>query len=169
MISHMTPLGRRPAIIARSMLASVCPARLNTPPSLPTIGNIWPGRARSLDCVRSFISARMVFDLSKAEIPVVVFSFASTLIVKFVSCKLELRLSMGSSSSSFERSLVIETQISPRPSFAIKLIVSGLTNSDAMTRSPSFSRSSLSITIIGLPIFISSTAESIELNFKSYS
>ena len=67
------------------MLASVCPERLSTPPFLPTIGKICPGLERSSATVLSSINALTVSNLSKADIPVVVFFLASTLIVKFVS------------------------------------------------------------------------------------
>ena len=39
-ISTITPAGSSPASLARSMEASVCPARLNTPPSLAFNGKI---------------------------------------------------------------------------------------------------------------------------------
>ncbi len=32
-ISHSTPAGYMPAALTRSMVASVCPARFNTPPA----------------------------------------------------------------------------------------------------------------------------------------
>ena len=47
-ISHSTPAGSRPARRARSTVASVCPARRSTPPSLATSGNKWPGRTKSV-------------------------------------------------------------------------------------------------------------------------
>ena len=84
-ISHITPLGLSPASLARSMLASVWPALLKTPPSFPTIGKMCPGLAKSLSFDFSSMMTLMVSNLSKAEIPVVVFFEASTLIVKFVS------------------------------------------------------------------------------------
>ena len=43
MTSQITPAGNRPAIVARSTAASVCPARRRTPPSLAFNGNTWPG------------------------------------------------------------------------------------------------------------------------------
>ena len=46
--------------------------------------------------------------------------------------------------SSSQRSGVSDRQISPRPWVAMKLIASGVTNSAAIVRSPSFSRSSSS-------------------------
>ena len=46
-ISHSSPAGYRPASWQRSMVASVWPARLSTPPSRAISGLMWPGRARS--------------------------------------------------------------------------------------------------------------------------
>ena len=54
-------------------------------------------------------------------------------------------------SSSSRRSSVIGMQIRPRPCLAMKLMTSGVTFSAAMVRSPSFSRSSSSTTMIIRP------------------
>ena len=107
----------------------------------------------------------MVTDLSNAEMPVVVFSFASTLTVKFVLWRPEFLFSITSRSNCSALSSVRDTQIKPRPSFAIKFIASGVANSDAITRSPSFSLSSLSITITGFPSAMSLRMSATELNF----
>ena len=37
--SQITPAGNMPAIVARSTAASVCPARIKTPPSFARRGN----------------------------------------------------------------------------------------------------------------------------------
>ena len=63
----------------RSIAASVCPERRNTPPCLARSGNICPGRPKSNGLVSGFTSAWIVLALSKAEIPVVQpFPFKST-------------------------------------------------------------------------------------------
>ena len=59
------------------------------------------------------------------------------------------------------RSSVIGMQIRPRPCFAMKLMASGVIFSAAIVRSPSFSRSSSSTTMIILPSRIASIASSI--------
>src|ERR1022692_345973 len=56
------------------------------------------------------------------------------------------------------RSSVIARQTRPRPYFAMKLMVSGVTFSAASVKSPSFSRSSSSTTTIIRPLRISSMA-----------
>ncbi|MNW21454.1 hypothetical protein D3C71_2223880 [compost metagenome] len=45
--STSTPAGSRPASIARSLAASVWPARLSTPPGCDISGKMWPGWTRS--------------------------------------------------------------------------------------------------------------------------
>ena len=65
----------------------------------------------------------------------------------------------GKSNSSHLLS-VKDKQISPLPYLAIKFIASGVANSAATTKSPSFSLSSSSVKIINLPCFISSIASS---------
>src|ERR1700722_5008887 len=57
--------------------------------------------------------------------------------------------------------------MSPRPCLAMKLIASGVTNSAASVRSPSFSRSSSSTTTTIRPAFISSTASITLANIPS--
>ncbi len=65
-------------------MASVCPARTRTPPSLARNGNICPGRARSSGLVFGSIIVFIVLALSAAEMPVVTPRFASTETVKAV-------------------------------------------------------------------------------------
>ena len=48
----MTAAGSRPARRARSQPASVCPARVSTPPGCAISGKMWPGWRRSLGCAR---------------------------------------------------------------------------------------------------------------------
>src|SRR6185369_11226670 len=65
---------------------------------------------------------------------------------------------MGPRRRSSSRSSVIARQTNPRPYFAMKLMASGVMDSAAMVRSPSFSRSSSSTTTIMRPARISSIA-----------
>jgi hypothetical protein len=60
--------------------------------------------------------------------------------------------------SSSSRSPTMGTQISPRPYLAMKFTASGVAASAAITRSPSFSRSSSSTTTSIRPCRISSMA-----------
>ena len=80
----MTAAGMSPAIRARSIEASVWPARLRTPPFRARSGNVCPGRSRSCGFVRGSTSVRTVWARSAAEMPVVVFPRASTETVKAV-------------------------------------------------------------------------------------
>ena len=163
--SQMTPAGKRPARRARSMAASVCPARSRTPPGRARSGNMCPGLSRSSGRVLGSIATRTVCARSAAEMPVVVPCFASIGTQKAVPnfalfCSSPTISGMRSSSS---RSAVIGRQMRPRPKRAMKLIASGVTFSAAIVRSPSFSRSSSSTTTIIFPARKSSIASDIEL------
>ena len=70
-ISTKTPAGFIPASLARSIAASVWPVRRRTPPGFAFKGKICPGLPSSSGFVSGSTNARMVFDLSLAEIPVV--------------------------------------------------------------------------------------------------
>ena len=90
---------------------------------------------------------------------------ASTLTVKAVSCKLVFFCCIGSKSNFCDLDFDTEIQIRPLPSLAIKLIFEGVIASDAITKSPSFSLSSLSRTTTIPPALISLIAEEILSNF----
>ena len=128
MISQITPDGLRPARRARSIAASVWPTRSSTPPRLAFSGNTWPGwttsRGRDLGSIATWI----VRARSCAEIPVVTPSRASIETVKAVSNGDSFFAAIRSSPSSSQRSDVSARQIRPRPSFAMKLIASGVAN-----------------------------------------
>ena len=70
----------------------------------------------------------MVSHLSFVEIPVVVFFAASTLTVKFVSCRLVLFFAIVSKFKDLDFSSVIDTQINPLASFTMKFTASGVIN-----------------------------------------
>src|SRR5262245_46604172 len=86
---------------------------------------------------------------------------ASTLTVNAVPRGAVLSETIIPTCSSSRRSPRTGTQISPRPYLAMKFTASGVTLSAAMTRSPSFSRSSSSTTTRIRPARISSTPSSI--------
>ena len=138
---------------ARSTAASVCPARTSTPPVRARSGNMWPGRARSAGRVAGSIAASTVAARSAAEMPVRrtcawLRSARRTPCSNARACS---ALTISGMSSSSSRSGVIDRQIRPRPYLAMKLIASGVTFSAAIVRSPSFSRSSSSTTMIIRP------------------
>ena len=70
--SHRTPAGYKPAAETRSMVASVWPARFNTPPGRYRRGKMCPGRFSSAAWVWGSMRAWIVDARSSAEIPVVV-------------------------------------------------------------------------------------------------
>src|SRR4051812_23486642 len=96
--------------------------------------------------------------------PVVTPSRASIVTVNGVSCALSFLAAMSSRSSSSQRSGVSARQIQPPACRVMKLIASGVTNCAAMTRSPSFSRSSSSTTTTIRPAAMSSSAASMVAN-----
>src|SRR5579875_242918 len=96
--------------------------------------------------------------------PVVTPSRASIETVNAVSCSDWLRRVIGLRPSCSQRSALSARQIRPRASLAMKLTDSGVTNCAAITRSPSFSRSSPSHTITVRPARMSATASSIVSN-----
>ena len=161
MISQITPAGVSPASRARSTAASVWPVRSSTPPAFALSGNTWPGCTRSRGEAAGSTATAIVRARSAAEMPVVTPSRASIETVKAVSNGDSFLAAIRSRPSSSQRSGVSARQISPRPSRAMKLIVSGVANSAAIVRSPSFSRSSSSQTITMRPARMSSIASSI--------
>ena len=78
-------------------------------------------------------------------------SRASIETVNAVPNGVSLRSVIMRSPSSSQRSPVRQRQMSPRPSFAMKLTASGVANCAAIVRSPSFSRSAASTTTTILP------------------
>ncbi|VVB67745.1 Uncharacterised protein [uncultured archaeon] len=90
--------------------------------------------------------------------PVVVFCRASTDTVKAVPMDSVFWLVMSCKSIARRRSAIMGMQIRPRPRRAMKLMLSGVTISAAIIRSPSFSRFSSSSMITNLPLRTSSMA-----------
>src|SRR5690606_14083830 len=165
MISTMTAAGSQPAIRARSQPASVWPARCSTPPGCAINGNTWPGITISFGLASRATATCTVFARSAAEMPVVTPSAASIEQVKLVPSWVPLRPTINGNSSCSQRSWVSVRQIRPRACLAMKLTASGVTNSAAITRSPSFSRSSSSIRITILPARRSSISSRTLLSF----
>ena len=108
-ISQRTAAGLRPARRARSIDASVWPARTSTPPASARSGNMWPGRARSAGRVRRSTSAATVAARSNAEMPVPPLAM-STETVKAVEWRAVLCATIMSRSSSWSRSALSGTQ-----------------------------------------------------------
>ena len=160
MTSQMTPAGMTPANRARSTLASVWPARSRTPPARALSGKTCPGTTTASEPDPGSIATWIVRARSCAEVPVVTPSRASIETVNAVSNGDSFLADMRSSPSSSQRSGVSARQMMPRASLAMKLIASGVANCAAITRSPSFSRSSPSQTTIILPSRMSSRASS---------
>ena len=159
--SQITPAGVRPARRARSTLASVWPVRSSTPPSLARSGNMWPGTTMSRGPESGSIATWIVWARSWAEMPVLTPPAASIVTVKAVCSGASFLAAIRFRPSRSQRSAVSARQISPRASLAMKLTASGVANCAAITRSPSFSRSSPSQTTTMRPRRISSIASSI--------
>ena len=160
MISQMTAASLRPAMRHRSTLPSVCPARVSTPPFFARRGNTQPGETRSEGFAPSATATRTVWARPAAEMAGNSLLAASMDTVKFVPNLEPLRRVMSGRFSASARSAERERQMSPLPSRDMKLMISGVTNSAAATRSPSFSRSSSSTRMIILPFLRSSRAVS---------
>ena len=156
-ISQQSPLGFNPASTARSTVASVCPVRFKTPPSLASNGNICPGLRKSSGFASSFIAAIAVSERSNADIPVSV-CIPSIDMVNAVWWLSVFCSTICFNPSFWHNSLLIGMQIKPFPWVAIKLIFSGVANSVAQIKSPSFSRSGSSMTMTIFPCLISATA-----------
>ena len=169
MISQMTPAGLSPASRARSSAASVWPARCSTPPARARSGNTWPGCTTSFGPFVGSIATWIVCERSAAEMPVVTPSRASIETVNAVPCGASFFGVIGGSPRSSQRSAVRQRQMRPRPSFAMKLIASGVANCAAIVRSPSFSRSAASTTTTIFPLRMSSIASEIGANEDSCS
>ena len=107
--------GEKPARRARSHPASVCPARVSTPPGCAMSGKICPGWRRSSGRALGDTAVLIVCARSCADIPVVTPSAASMDSVKFVRCAPSVSLTMSGSRSCRQRSRVSVRQMSPRP------------------------------------------------------
>ena len=106
---------------------------------------------------------------SAAEMPVVTpcAAEASTETVNAVFIDSVLSSTICGSSSRSSSSPSMGAQIRPRHSLIMKATISGVAFSAAMTRSPSFSRSSSSTTTTGRPAAMSAMACSIGSSAKS--
>jgi len=160
MTSQITPAGLSPAMRQRSTLPSVWPARMSTPPLLARRGKTWPGVTTSPGFTPSATAVSTVCARSKAEMPVVTPSRASMETVKLVPNLDWFDWAMSGSSRRSIISGAMARQMSPRPYLAMKLMASGVVFSAAMTRSPSFSRSSSSTMMTIRPCRMSSMASS---------
>src|SRR3954454_3572067 len=162
--SQITPAGIRPARRARSTEASVWPVRSSTPPARAFSGCTWPPMTMSSRGLSGSIATCIVCAWSWTLMPVVTPSRASMVTVNGVWCGVSFFADMSSRPSSSQRSGGSARQIQPPAWRVMKLIASGVTNCAAMTRSPSFSRSSSSTTTTILPAAMSSNASSMVEN-----
>ena len=150
--SASTPTGGSPASWHRSMQASVCPERISTPPSLPTSGNTWPGRTKSAPPLLPLASARTLLQRSSAEMPVVRPWRTSTDTVKAVPSGASLSATMGSRCSRLASAGASGAHTMPEVWRMMNAIFSGVHSDAATNRSPSFSRSSSSVTTTISPL-----------------
>ena len=97
---------------------------------------------------------------SADDIPVLMPDAASTATAIAVPCSVVLCFTIIEMPNRSSSSGIIGTQISPRPWVAMKLIFSAVASCAAMTKSPSFSRSSSSTMITIPPRLMASTARS---------
>src|SRR3954449_8819864 len=165
--SQITPAGMSPARRARSIDASVWPVRSSTPPSLAFSGCTWPPTTMSSRPLLGSTASCIVCAWSCTLMPVVTPSRAFIVTVTGVWCGVSFLAAISSRPSSSQRSGVRARQIQPPAWRVMKLIASGVMNCAAMTRSPSFSRSSSSTTTTILPAAMSSSASSMVANVIS--
>ena len=151
MISQITAAGMRPHIWAKSTPASVWPARTSTPPFWARRGKMWPGWTMSSGRAAGETAVWMVSARSAAEIPVEMPWAASMDTVKLVPYCAPLCWVMRGSLSLSTSSSAMGRHTRPRACLIMKLMASGVTNWAAMSRSPSFSRSSASVMMTILP------------------
>ena len=128
------------------MQASVWPERISTPPSLATSGKTWPGRTKSAAPLLPLASARTVLVRSSAEMPVVSPWRTSTDTVKAVPSGASFAATIGSRCRRLASSAESGAQTMPEVWRMMKAIFSGVQSEAATNRSPSFSRSSSSVT-----------------------
>ena len=102
----------------------------------------------------------VVMERSKALMPVVMPSLASTLTVKAVWCFSVLCWACMGNPRASTRSCAMGTQMRPRACVAMKLIFCGVANCPAQTRSTSFSRWGSSVMRMSLPMRRSSITSS---------
>ena len=156
-ISQHRPHSGSPASRIRSTVASVWPLRSRMPFFFAISGNICPGRRKSSGFVSGSTHARAVIPRSSAEIPVVVVLWSIDT-VNAVSWLSVLSITICGNCSFRQISALIGIQIKPFACVAMKLTFSVVAKLAAQIRSPSFSRSSSSVTRIKCPCFSSSRA-----------
>ncbi len=156
--SQITATGGRPARRHRSTAASVWPERVSTPPSRAISGKTWPGRTKSAAPMLPLDRARTVLARCSAEMPVVRPCLTSTVTVKAVPSGASLAATMGARWRRRASAPVIGAQTMPQQLRMMKAIFSVVQCCAATTRSPSFSRSSSSVTTTISPRAIASMA-----------
>ncbi|CDF04406.1 terminase small subunit family protein [Megasphaera elsdenii CAG:570] len=165
MISQHRPTCLSPARRMRSTVASVWPLRVRTPPRLAMSGKLWPGRRKSSGRADSSTHLRAVRARSTAEMPVVVSTWSMET-VKAVSWLSVFSLTIWGRPSLWAYSMLIGMQIRPLPWLAMKFMFSVVQYWAAQMKSPSFSRSGSSVTMMIWPACNSSSASSMVLNLR---
>ena len=160
--SQITPTDGSPASRQRSTAASVWPDRIKTPPSRAIKGKTCPGRTKSVAPILLLASDRTVLLRCSAEMPVVRPCRTSTETVKAVPNGASFCATIGASCSRRASSNVSGAQTIPQQWRIMNAIFSGVHRAAAMTRSPSFSRSSSSVTTTISPREIASIASVVE-------
>src|SRR3954470_10096710 len=156
--SQITPTGGSPASLHRSTAASVWPERISTPPSRAISGKTWPGRTKSPAPILPLARARTVLQRCSAEMPVVRPCLTSTVTVKAVPSGASLDATIGSRCRRRASAPVSGAQTMPQVLRMMNAIFSGVQSEAATMRSPSFSRSSSSVTMTISPAENASTA-----------
>lgn len=156
--SQSTPCGGSPATFIMSIVASVCPGRSNTPPSLATSGNTCPGRLKSSGRAVCAIAAFIVVTRSAAETPVVTPSAASMDTVNAVPYELVFFCTICGSLRESALSFVMQRHTMPLHLRISKAICSEVSVSAGKIRSPSFSLSSSSTIMTPFPCLNDETA-----------
>jgi hypothetical protein len=121
---------------------------------------MWPGWTKSPPVLLGSASRRIVRARSAALMPVVMPSAASTVTVKSVRKASRFSGTMLSRPSWWAMSSDTGTQSMPPPSRTMKVTISGVIFSAAQMRSPSFSRSSSSVTMTMRPARMSAITDS---------
>ena len=109
-------------------------------------GKTWPGRTKSLAPMLPLASARTVLQRCSAEMPVVMPCLTSTETVKAVPSGASFAATIGGRCSRRASSAVKGAQTMPQPWRMMKAIFSVAQSEAATIMSPSFSRSSSSVT-----------------------
>src|SRR4051812_11610899 len=133
---------------------------MSTPPSFATSGKTWPGRTKSAAPLLPLASARTVLLRSSADMPVVNPWRTSTETVNAVPSGASLSATIGSRWRRLASEDDSGAQTMPDVLRMMNAIFSGVQSEAATNRSPSFSRSSSSMTTTISPLAKAATTDS---------